>query len=1126
MLFADLVGFTTFSEHADPEQLKNLLDAGFQRLVADIANHGGRVDKIVGDQIMALFGAPVAHEDDAERAVRAGLQMQATLKSYADEIGLPVRMRIGINSGEVLVGALRAGGEYTAMGDTVNVASRLQTTAEPGQVLVGPITHAQTADVVRYESVGAIRARGRNELVDAYAAQETLAPPGLRRRRTRTPLIGREQEFGILCSSLAMAFERKRPQFILLAGEAGIGKSRLAEELTEAASHDHLATVLEGRCVPYGEANIWWPVAMAIRHALGIDLEDTAEQAEEKTRSKVSWGVELPPDDPRVQRIVEGLGYLLGIPSALRDMEPARAREQALDAFVGMLQNLARRRPLVFTISEIHWADQLVLDLVDSLPDQMRGYPFVLVATGRLEVAERWSPKPGRHNLVSLHIDPLDREASIELVTTLLEGAVTPSLLDAVLDRSGGNPFFLEELAGLVHNSASPAELPATLRALVATRLDNLPAPERRLLDHATVIGRLGTVEALTALGGPNDATMRRNLESLAGRDLLDVEGVEWSFRSDLVREVAYETLTKGERARHHARLGAFLRKSAKGRGRETEQVEALAHHFGMAAQLDFELGGVEGVPTDVLDDALHWIEQSVTQAEHRETPMVADQLCTRALDLLPDDRGADRRRFLVRRARARATTRELNDARLDVIAVLQEADAANDDWAAAAAYTVRGQIEQREGALHDSAANLDEAIARWGRLGDRAGEADARRLRGMTDLFLGRLTSAEANIAKALALFEELGDRRGEAWAKQNMAWISVSGGDIPEANRRITEAIALFEEIGDRAGLGWAYGLLGWVRMQEGFLEEAEALALRVLDTYESGGDLWAEGMMHLLVANTQLWLGRTELAVAQATNARDIFATIADSTGELRSVATLSRALLAAGELPAAKELLATAAGMSDRELDADGQIVGRMITNATAVQLGEASSMFTLGELLEPSHDRAGGIEGEMTNGLALLQLGRPTQAAGLLVDVFARADTPGSRHAAGAALALSHTASGSPDAALEVADRIASEPQGTYLDRIGIAIASGFAHLQRSESDLARHALHDAIDIADGTGDRLNQALTRLALAIGLEALTDPTAAAAMAEARSHLASVGLVTTDWEGVFRRASGLIP
>jgi class 3 adenylate cyclase/tetratricopeptide (TPR) repeat protein len=1122
VLFADLVGFTTFSEGADPEQLKNLVDGGFQRLVADIGNHGGRVDKIVGDQIMALFGAPVAHEDDAERAVRAALQMQATLGEYAEEIRVPVRMRIGVNTGEVLVGALRAGGEYTAMGDTVNVASRLQTTAQPGQVLVGSATYAETADVVRYEPAGLVHARGRDEPVEAYVAQEALVPPGHRRRRSRTPLIGREQEMGMLCSALTMAFERHRPQFVLLTGEAGIGKSRLAEELNAHAASEHSATVLEGRCVPYGEANVWWPIASAIRQALGIELEDTLEEAREKITSKVSWGLRLPPDDADVVRVVEGLSYLLGTPSSLTEMEPARARDHAEHSFIGLLQNMAGRKPLVLSVSEVHWADPLVLDLLDKIPDRLRGLPFACVATGRPEVAERWTPKPGRHNLVSIHLDPLDRRGAEELLTRLLEGTPAPALVDAVLDRSGGNPFFLEELAGLVHQAGAPGELPATLRALVATRVDGLPAPERRVLDHAAVIGRLGTVESLAALAGPVDSGLRRNVEELVAKDLLALDGNEWSFRSDLVREVAYETLTKGERARHHARLGAFLRQQARDRGREGEQLEALAHHFGMAAELDAELGGVEGVPTDTLDEALRWFEKAVAQAEEREVPAVAEGLCTRAIELLGEGRGDARRRFLVRRARSRAVLRDLDGARADVAAVLTEADAAGDGWAAAAAFTARGHIEQSEGALYESAANLDEAIARWQALGDRAGEADARRLRGMTDLFLGRLTSAEANIAAALALFKELGDRRGEAWAQQNMAWISTSGGDTDEAKRRIAESVRLFQEIGDLSGLGWAYGLLGWVRLQEGYLEEADELAQRVLDQYESGGDVWAEGMMHLLLATTSLWLGRTDEATTLSAEARERFSSIRDSTGELRSVATLARSLLAVGKLKQARELLSTASAMSERELDQDGRTVGHLIAAGMAVQLGESGQVFTLGELLEAPPTVLGNVDLQVPRGLALLQLGRVEQAEAVLRGAHEASSTPGSRHASGAALALAAAAAGDAEEALAVADDLAATPQGTYLDRIGTSFGRGFALLQLGRADEALATFDATVAEADATGDRLNQGLTRLARAWALEALADAGAADARAEAQARLAELGLHETEWDGVFRRAA----
>src|SRR5439155_4038412 len=233
VLFADLVGFTRFSETADPEHVKNIVDRAFERLVADVQDCGGRIDKIVGDAIVALFGAPVAHEDDPERAVRAGLQMQESLSDMTDEAGIEVRMRVGINTGEVLFGTMRAGGDYTAMGDAVNSAERLQTAAQPGQVIVGRTTYLATRDSIRYKPLGEVQARGREEPIEAWAALETVGLPGTRPRRPRTPLIGRDDELEILRRALGATANRHRAHLVRLLGEAGVGKSRLAEELSD-----------------------------------------------------------------------------------------------------------------------------------------------------------------------------------------------------------------------------------------------------------------------------------------------------------------------------------------------------------------------------------------------------------------------------------------------------------------------------------------------------------------------------------------------------------------------------------------------------------------------------------------------------------------------------------------------------------------------------------------------------------------------------------------------------------------------------------------------------------------------------------------------------------------------------
>ncbi len=250
VLMADLVGFTALSAGSDPEQVKRLVDACFEALVADIVDFGGHLDKIVGDEVVALFGAPVAHEDDAERAVRAALRMHETLAALAPSLGIHVQMRVGVNTGEVLVGAMRAGGDPTVMGDVVNTAQRLEKLAEPGEVIVGPATHAATRASIRYDALGPQGLRGRAEPVESYRAIEAPAPPGRRRAREQAPLLGRDSEVATLEQVVAMAARRSRAQLVLLSGEAGVGKSRLASELGLRAVRDFGAEVLTGQCVP------------------------------------------------------------------------------------------------------------------------------------------------------------------------------------------------------------------------------------------------------------------------------------------------------------------------------------------------------------------------------------------------------------------------------------------------------------------------------------------------------------------------------------------------------------------------------------------------------------------------------------------------------------------------------------------------------------------------------------------------------------------------------------------------------------------------------------------------------------------------------------------------------------
>ena len=329
VLFADLVGFTTLAEHRDPETVKRLIDSCFQLLVDDITSFGGRVDKILGDGILALFGAPVAHEDDAERAVRAAMRMQTTLAHFVGTSGLSgsagIRMRVGINTGEVLVGTL-AGTEYTAMGDVVNTASRLQSAAPPGGILVGHTTYALTSQTIRFEPAGELDARGRDQSVKTWLAVEATAPPGSRSRRGRNgPLVGRQPELAMGRAALDLVTIANRSVLLAISGENGVGKSRLADELIDYLHNSVDAAVLEGACVPYGEANVWFPIANALCRYLDLDPTQPVEQIREVARQRATVLLSTA-DDAEVERMVDVFAHLLGHPSSIDKLEAPAAR--------------------------------------------------------------------------------------------------------------------------------------------------------------------------------------------------------------------------------------------------------------------------------------------------------------------------------------------------------------------------------------------------------------------------------------------------------------------------------------------------------------------------------------------------------------------------------------------------------------------------------------------------------------------------------------------------------------------------------------------------------------------------------------------------------------------------------
>ena len=1143
VVFADLVGFTSLSETLDPERVKRLVDGAFEQLVHDVHAFGGRVDKIRGDAIVALFGAPVAHEDDAERAVRAALRMQESLASYSADTGVVMRMRVGVNTGEVLVGALRSGGDYTAMGDVVNTASRLQTSAEPGEVVVGESTYGPTRTAISYTRRGALVVRGREHPVEAFVAGEALVAPGYRSRRA-TPLVGRDAELTLLDNTVSLSIGHRRGQVILLLGEAGMGKTRLANELAQAVRRiDPSATVLSGRCVPYGEANPWWPVAEAVREACGIETDDPLDTARNLCGDAVA---KIGLEGAESVVIVNGLLHVMGYETPLRALDPSRARTEANQALLSFMEAGVRRRPVVIQLADLHWADDEVLELIETMSEQLARLPFVLVATARRALTARWSPRAGRHNVVVLNLDALDRESAASLLDGLVPADVPFETRQTLLDRSGGNPFYLEELARVVTDRGglstdAAAALPDTLRGLIAARVDALTPDEQATVEEAAVWGASGSLFAIGQIArqtrGVED--LRPVVESLVAKDILVLDEEEWSFRSDIVREIAYSRLTKLDRFHRHLGIAQYLDEAAGGRFVDDGFVEMLARHFGEAAALIEDAGRPDRY-IEVPRRALVWLAEATRRADASASWVLADRLSSQALDIaaldiaaldieVPDiapshgnddggARSADVRiGFLLSRAHARAELWRLADARADAEAAGAMASERADPAAEARVDLTRGEIATRDGRHDEAVEILNRALEHYDEVCEQAGRAQALRLLGMAELFRNDFAAAEAPIAASLEAFRSVDDRRGEAWALQNLAWIAFIAGRIDEADARLDESGRAFLEIGDRGGIAWATGLSAFVRMYQGRFDEARRLAESMLAEGERRSDLWGQAMMLIVLSAVDLWQGHTLQAVRSAERAVLILRGLGEAVGLEQALAVCGRATVMSGDVASGLELLDEAVRIrGTSELREGVAVLGRL---AVLVQLGTVDSV-DLGQ--DPSEPKladgpvaALGFDQRVAVALATAQRGRIDEAMSIIDETLVlMADSGYGR----AVRALVASASTRPVAAVPpgVSALDGSVVRSTYLDEIYELVATGLNRGVEWSDTFAR-----AEERAAATGDVLAMAMVLLARATVSEACGSEDADAVRAEAEARWAVLGVDPTGWRRLFAAA-----
>ena len=633
MLFADLVGSTARSSSQDPERTRVLLDRFYDVMTEEIERAGGTIEKFAGDAVMAAFGAPSALEDHAERALHAALAMQRRL---AELVEGRLELRIGINTGEVVVGQARAGSSFVS-GDAVNVAARLEQAAAPGTILVGERTVAAARGAFEFEQPAVVEAKGKPEGVVARRVVRALL---LMRPRGVSGLarafIGRDRELERLGDAYRATVDQRRPRLVTILGDAGVGKTRLVRELWEQLPEQRPEPLRRtGRCLSYGTGTAYWALGEVLREHLGLLESDAPEVALDRLGAR------------------EILGLTLGLDVA-RDLHPLAARDRFQDAWAEFLTDLVAERPAVLLIEDVHWAETQLLDLLEYVLGRAEG-PLLVIVTARPELLEHrpgWGARAGGE---LLELEPLSAHDCVRMLDEMLAGGLPTELSELVVERAEGNPFFVEELLGVLidrgllarqnggwvlHELPNEFAVPDSVQAVLAARIDLLGAAEKSALQAASVIGRVfwtgpvyELVEAKPDLRvlEDRDLVRRRAGSSMAGER-------EYVIKHALTREVAYESLPRARRPRMHAVFAAWLERRAPGRD---DLASLIAHHYAEAVRpehADLAWAGEEEEFERLRGNALLWLEAAAQFAMRRYEIEGALELLHRALSLQPDE--------------------------------------------------------------------------------------------------------------------------------------------------------------------------------------------------------------------------------------------------------------------------------------------------------------------------------------------------------------------------------------------------------------------------------------------------------------------------------------------------------
>jgi class 3 adenylate cyclase len=669
VIFCDLKGSTALGEKLDSEPLREVLSAYFSAMSQVLERHGGTVEKYIGDAIMAVFGLPRLHEDDALRAVRAALDMKTALQQLNPRLeatwGVSLQNRTGVNTGEVVAGDLSTG-QRLATGDTVNVAARLEQAAPDSEVLIGETTFRLVKDAVTAEPVEPLELKGKAKRVPAYRLIDVRRDEA-GTRRLDLPVIGRDAELRLLLDAFGRALESPHCEVVTVLGQAGIGKSRLIEEFV-----GHLgdrALVLRGRCLSYGEGITFWPIAEALRQAAGILPDDEEEEERAKLRSLA--GAEH--EDAAVR-----IASLMGLGSG------SYGKDELLWSVRAILDTVARRRPLVVIFDDIHWAEQSFLDVVEYVADTSDKVSLLILCAARHELLEEF-PRflAGRDGASRIELHELSRRDTSQVLGNLLGDVPLPAgLEERILSVAHGNPFFAEQMISMLIDSGVIRELgdswefaggdenvaiPANVSSLLATRLDRLAPFERSVAERAAVAGLEFETAAVEALAPDEEggADLARPLSALCGKRIIRAADVGlrsegYAFRHILVRDAAYDRLLKRTRARMHASFADWLLEISGTRVAELEEI--IGYHLEQSFRYRSELGPLDAQARSLGDRAARHLGVAGSRAVDRGDMPAAASMLQRAAGLL-DEADQDRPRLLLAAGEALTEAGELGAA-------------------------------------------------------------------------------------------------------------------------------------------------------------------------------------------------------------------------------------------------------------------------------------------------------------------------------------------------------------------------------------------------------------------------------------------------------------------------------